>query len=196
MSLPDEGVAEDELGLLGQHGRVAALVGRGVGGVRQPGDARHQGAEDRALGHQHAAGVAALRRPERADRVGHRLDAGQRRAAVGERAQQGEDHRPGDQPGRAGAESVGAVQRVRIGLRQVSRHLADQPDDDHQDDRAREQVGRHREGPARLLEPAQVSHAHEQNHADADLELVRADPGKAEATAAVPAATWTATVTT
>ena len=143
--------------------------------VRQPGDARHQGAEDRTLGHEHLARVPALRWPERADGVRDRLDAGQRRAAVGERAEQGEDHDAGDQPGRAGPETVGAG-RVRGRLRQVSQHFADQPDDDHQDDRAREQVGRHGEGPARLLDPAQVSHAHEQDHADADLELVGADP--------------------
>ncbi len=59
---------------------------------------------------------------------------------------------------------------------QVPQRLADQPDDDHQDDRAREQVGRYREGPARLLEATQVPEAHEQDHAEADLELVGADP--------------------
>ncbi len=163
------------LRLLGQHGRVAALVRRGVGGVRQPGDARHQDAQDRALGHEHLAGVPALRWPERADGVRDRLDAGQRRAAVGERAQQDEDHGPADQALRARAEVVRTVQRGRIGHGKVASHLADQPHDDHQDDHAREQVGRHREGPARLLEAPQVSEAHEHDHAEADLQLVGAD---------------------
>ncbi len=58
---------------------------------------------------------------------------------------------------------------------QVAHGLADQADHDHQDDRAGEQVGGHRERPARLLEAAQVAEGHEHHHADADLQLVRAD---------------------
>jgi hypothetical protein len=73
---------------------------------------------------------------------------------------------------------VGAVQRGRVDGPQVPHHLADQPDDDHQDDRAREQVGRHRKGPARLLDAPQVPEAHEHDHAEADLKLVGPDPGE------------------
>jgi hypothetical protein len=84
--LSGEPVPEDELGLLREHGRVAGQMRGRVGPVGQPGDAGDQDAEDRALGHEHLAGVPAFRRPECADGVGDRLDAGQRRAAVGERA--------------------------------------------------------------------------------------------------------------
>ena len=176
--VPDERAPEDELGLLRQHGGVAGGARRRVGPVGQPGDAGDQDAEDHALGHEHAAGVDALRPPERADGVGDRLDAGQRRAAVGERPEQDEDHGPADQAVRTRAERIGAVQRVRVVRRQVPHQVADQPDDDHQDDRTCEQVGRYREGPAGLLEAAQVPEAHEQHHADGDLDLVRADRGE------------------
>ena len=67
------------------------------------------------------------------------------------------------------------MQRGRVKLAEVPHQVADQPDRDHQDDRAREQVGRHGEGPARLLEAAQVPEGHEQDHAHGDFQLVRAE---------------------
>jgi len=63
---------------------------------------------------------------------------------------------------------VGARQRVRVVLGQVAQDLADQADDDHQNDRAGEQEGGHREDPPGFLDPAQVAVAHEQDHADDD----------------------------
>ena len=75
--LSDEPAPEHDLGLLRQHGRIAGRVRGRVGPEGQPGDAGDQDAEDRALGHEHLAGVPAFRRPERADGVGDRLNAGQ-----------------------------------------------------------------------------------------------------------------------
>ena len=53
--------AEDEVRLLGQHGRRPVRVRRRVLHVRQPGDAADQEGEDHALGDQHLPGVASLR---------------------------------------------------------------------------------------------------------------------------------------
>jgi hypothetical protein len=175
--LPGERVAEDHLGFLGEHRRVPDHVRGGMRRVRQPADARDKHAEDDALGDQHLAGVPALRRVERPHRVADRLDAGQRRAAVGERAQQREDHHAADEPLGTGAEGVGAVHRGRVVQGQLAEGLADQADHDHQDHRPGEQVSRYGERLARLLDAAQVAVAHQQHHADADLQLVRADGG-------------------
>ncbi len=142
--------------------------------MRQPGDPGHQGAQDEALRDEHPAGVNPFRRPERADRVADRLDPGQRRAAVGERAEQGKDHGRADQALGAGADRVGAVQGVRVVAAQVTDDLPDQAHRDHQQHRAGEQVGRYRERPARLPEAAQVPEAQQQDHADRDRLGVRA----------------------
>ena len=53
------------------------------------------------------------------------------------------------------------------------RHLAGQPDDDHQADRAGEQVGREREDPAVLPDAAQVHVAHDQGRDDRDQQQGR-----------------------
>ena len=160
---------------LGQHRGIAALPGRREGRVGQPGDPGHEEAKDAALRDQHPPGVDPLRRPERAHRVGDRLDAGQRRATVGERAQQRQDHRERDQARGAAADRVGVGQRVRVVFRQVPGDLADHADDDHQDDRPGEQVRGDREGLSRLLDPAQVAVAHDQDDADGDAQAELAE---------------------
>ncbi len=60
-----------------------------------PGD---QERHDRPLHGQDLPGVPPLRRAQRADRVGHRLDPGQRRAAVGEGPRHDVHGAEGDQP--------------------------------------------------------------------------------------------------
>ena len=88
-------------------------------------------------------------------------------------------------------------QRVVV-VRQRAERLAEQADDDHEDNDGGEQVGGHREGAPGLADPAQVAVAHQDHDGDRDHgeELGWLIAGTAEATAAVPAATWTATVTT
>ena len=76
--LPGGGVAEDEPGFLGEHGGEPGGVRDRVGGVREPGDARDQEGHDGALGGEDLPRVPSFRRAQRADRVGHGLDPGQR----------------------------------------------------------------------------------------------------------------------
>ena len=167
-------LAEDQPGLLREDRRHPALVRRGVRHVGQPGDSGHQRAEDHALDHQHLAGVEALGRPERADRVGHRLDAGQRGTAVGERPEQHEDHGDRDQAFVAGSTRVHAGRGVIE--RQRAERLADQARDDHENNDAGEQVGRHRERPPGLPDAPQVPVAHQDHDDDRDRgQLVRPD---------------------
>ena len=166
---------EHRVRFLGQDGRVAGLVRDGVGDVRHPGDARDKEGDNRALGDQDLPGVAALWRAERADRVGDRLDPGQRRSPVGKGLGQHVDQAEAEEglgavPDREG----GAGERADV--RQPGAQLADQADDDRQPDRAGEEVGRHREDPARLADAAQVAIAHEQHDQHRDhAQDVRAD---------------------
>ena len=81
---------------------------------------------------------------------------------------EGEDHGPADQALRGPADRIGAVQRSRVKPAEVSRQVADQPDDDHQHVR-RSQHARHGESPARFLEAAQVAEVHEQDQAQRDF---------------------------
>ena len=85
------------------------------------------------------------------------------------------DHDRADDPRAARAEHVGAGHGARVIRVELAEGLADQADHDHQDDRTREQVGGDGEGPARLLEAAQVAVTHQEHDADADLQLVRPD---------------------
>ena len=168
------GAAEDGVSLLREHRRVAGLVRYRVRDVRQPGDAADQEGDDRALGDQDLPGVAPLRRPQRADRVGYCLDTGQRGAAVGEGPRQHVDHGEAEQPGGAVPEVVRAS--VDSDGWQADGRLADEPDDDRQADRDGEQVGRQRERPPSLADTAQVAVAHDgdRDHRDHDQD-VRAD---------------------
>jgi hypothetical protein len=87
-----EGTAtEDRSGDLGQHRRVSGGVWGRVSDVGQPNDAEQQEPEQACHHGQRLAGVRALRLAEDIDRVGDRLDAGQRCATVGERAQKYQD---------------------------------------------------------------------------------------------------------
>jgi hypothetical protein len=88
-------------------------------------------------------------------------------------------------------------------VRQAAGQLADPARDDHDDERAGEQVGREGEDPPGLPDAAQVAQAHGQDRDRRDdsriLGPVTGIPdsaGKAETMAAEPAAVWTATVTT
>jgi hypothetical protein len=154
--------AEDDVGLLGEHRRVARLIGDGVRHVGEPGDAGDEERDDRSLGDQDLPGVAALGRLQGADGVGDRLDASKRGAAVGEGPQQHVHHAEAQQ-------SLGAVpdreRRAGVGpdVAQPGGHLTDQADDDHQPDDAGEQVSRRREGLARLPDAAQVAVAHDEH---------------------------------
>jgi hypothetical protein len=106
-----------------------------VGDVRQPGDAADEEDDDGPLDDEHLAGVPALGRAERADRVGDGLDAGQRGAAVGERLQQHVDHREADQTLGAVTVREGAAGGVvLVDVVKITGDLPDQPGDDHQPD--------------------------------------------------------------
>ena len=83
--------AEDRPGDLGQHRRVSGDVWSRVGDVGQPNDAEQQEPEQTRHHGQRLAGVGALRLAEDIDRVGDRLDPGQRCATVRERAQKHQD---------------------------------------------------------------------------------------------------------
>src|SRR5215467_3256027 len=67
---------------------------------------------------------------------------------------------------------------MRVVFRQVPGDLADYADDDHQDHRSGEQVRGDREGLSRLLDPAQVAVAHDQDDADGDLKAELAERGE------------------
>jgi len=119
-----------------------------------------------------------LWRAEGADRVRYRLDTGQRRAAVRKRPEQSQDERERDDARGAGPDLIMVGQGVRVSPVQAAQGLTDQADHDHQDDRAGEQVGGHREDAPGFLDPAQVPVAHEQDHADRDLQVPRAERGE------------------
>ena len=83
----DQPLAENRAGDLRQHRRVFIQIRGGVGDEGQPGHPGQQKPEDDGHHGQHPTGVVALRRTKDVDGVGNRLDPGQRRATVGERAQ-------------------------------------------------------------------------------------------------------------
>ena len=99
--------------------------------------------------HQRRRGVAALRRPERRHAVRDRLDAGHRRAAVRERRQQHEGRQQAAWPMAGCASSCGGAMRAG--------EIPPRADREHREDADDEEVGGHREDPARLANAAQVA---------------------------------------
>ena len=169
--LADRPVAEDRLGHLRQHRRISRQIRRGVGDVGEIGDTGQQEPENAGHGDEHPTRVEALRLSEKVDRVGDRLDPGQRRTAVGERAQQHQDRRAHHQP-------VALMHRHRSGQlrgvvdRQSADYHADDTDHDHQADHDDEEVGRQRELASGFTQAAQVRVADEEHHADRDRQAV------------------------
>ena len=110
---------------------------------------------------------------KRADRVGDRLDAGQRRSAVGEGLRQHVDQPDADQALGAVPERVDRARVLAHHRQPAAEHLAVQPDDDHRRHGNREQVGGQRERPARLADAAQVDVTHDQHgdHGDEDQDV-------------------------
>src|SRR2546421_732734 len=102
-----------------------------------------------------------------------------RLAAVPECPQQHVDSAESEQPGaRMPMAPVAVCPGCDVRLGQVAEHLADQPGDDHEDDRPGEQVGRHREYPAGLPDPAKVPIAHDQDpdHREDQQAVTPAEP--------------------
>ena len=151
----DQPVAENRAADFGKHRRISRGIRSRVGHVRQPGHAGQQQPQNRGHDGQHPARVGTFGLPKQVDRVGNRLHPGQRRAAVGERPQDHQDRRTHHQ-------AVALMDRhrpVKVGgvvYRQTPRTPHDYADHDHQREHADEPVGRHRECPARLPQPAQV----------------------------------------
>ena len=96
--LPDHPVAEDRPANLGQHRRIFGDKRSGVGGMHQVDDTNQQEPEDTGHSGEHPTRVGALRLTKDIDRVGDRLDPGQRGAAVGECAQQYKNRGAHNQP--------------------------------------------------------------------------------------------------
>jgi len=91
--IADQPIAEDRAGNLRQHRRISRFIRRCVGDKREKCDTGQQEPEYAGHNGEHPAGVAALRLTKDVDRIGDRLDARQRRTAVGESAQQHQDRR-------------------------------------------------------------------------------------------------------
>ena len=146
---------EHGLGHLGDDGRRPGLIGHRVGLVGQPRDAGDQGAEDAAHHDQGRAGVESLRTVKCADPVGDCLQAGQRRAAVGERLEEHEDPQCREDAV-AGADRHRAWD-MRGVVRQVAEDLPDHAADDDEQHRPGEEVGREGERAAGLPQTAKVA---------------------------------------
>ena len=89
----DHSVAEDRPADLGEHRRISGRKRNGMSGVAEPGHTGQQQPKNRSHHGQHPARVRAFRLTKQVDRVGDRLDPGQRRAAVGESPQYHQDCR-------------------------------------------------------------------------------------------------------
>ncbi len=113
---------------------------------------------------EHDAGVARLRRPEGGHAVGHRLDAGERGAAGGERAQHQEEGQV------LGHREIGGRRRRSL----PSRHPPDEAVGEHAPEAHHEEVGRDREEIARLPQAPKV-HGRDpgdEEHAERDAIVV------------------------
>ncbi len=139
-----EAVAEDAAGDLRHHGLVAA--GDHTEVVGQVGDAEEHHHRDHPQPHHDDPGVVRLGRLEGRHAVGHRLHAGERRAASGEGAKEQEE-----------ADAFQARRMRRIGrLRQPSRRRLAHAEADHGEDAGDEEIGGQGEDLARLADAAQV----------------------------------------
>ena len=108
---------------------------------------------------------------ERRHAVRDRLDAREGGASAREGAQQQQDDARLRQ--RLGLDAVVGG----LGDRRVAEHGAREPDDDHHEDAADEQVGRHRERLRRLAHAAQVDGGEDDDEDDRELDAERVELG-------------------
>ena len=169
----DDSVAEDRPADLGEHRRISGRKRNGMSGVAEPGHTGQQQPKNRSHHGQHPARVRAFRLTKQVDRVGDRLDPGQRRAAVGESPQYHQDCR-------AHHQAIALMHRdrpVKVGgvvRRQTPKHLTYDPDHDHQREHADKPVRWHRECPARLPQSTQVEITENEHRTDRDFQAVGA----------------------
>jgi hypothetical protein len=155
-----------ERGLLGLPGRHPGEQARVLGHVhvrdhRQCGDAREHHDGQSAHDRQGRCGVARPGGPEARYAVAHRLHAGERRAAAGERAQ-GEEDREQTAGAVVGDEAVRGALGGQ-GLSECEPYAGHGQQDEH--DR-HESVCGHREHAAGLLHPAQVDDGEQDDQAE------------------------------
>ena len=141
-----------------------------MGPAGQQRGAEHQEGQHRAHDDQGLAGVHRGRAPEAAHPVGDGLETGQRRAAVGERAQEGDEGQP-HQPAVARCAQMPAEDLV-VGRErdvvQVAERLLDVAGDDHRAQRDHVEVRREGEELPGLADAAQVAVEEEEHDADRD----------------------------
>jgi hypothetical protein len=140
-----------------------------VGDVGEQRDPEHEEAEDRRHDDEHPTGIATLWWAEGRDSVRDRLEACQRRPAVG-KGPQHDDDRGAVQKAAAGCADVHNPALLnRVGV-QLTERGSDDSDDDQRSGRSGEKVRRKRERPARLADPAQVAVGEEGDDGHGDLE--------------------------
>jgi hypothetical protein len=145
-----------------------------VGQDRERRDADEHRHGETAHERQRRRGVPALGLAEGRDAVGDRLDAGQGRAAGREGPQRQEGER---EPGQAGVLLLGQHLVVgALGPRRVTGGRLEQPVDDHRADAQHEPVRGHGEGPARLLDAAQVHRRQERDAQQGQRDAVVGQP--------------------
>ena len=170
--VPQRPGAEDRLDLLRHDGRGPLSERDGVGPAGEQRRAEHEEAEHGAHRHQRLAGVAAGWVPEGAHAVADGLEAGERRATVGEGPQEldvGQAHQP------AGAGSAELVVDEKVGRwdgkdLQGPGELLPEPDEDDARQGDHVEVGREGEDPSCLLDPPEVPIDEDEHDTDRDQE--------------------------
>ncbi len=170
----DEAPPEDGLDLLGDHGRRTAGVGERMGPAGQQRGAQHEEGQDRAHDDEGLAGVHRGGAAEAAHPVGDRLQAGERRAAVGERAQEG-DEGQSHQPAVTRCPEM-PIEELALGrdgdVVEVAQGLLGIADDDDRAQGDHVEVGRDGENPPGLADAAQVPVEEEEHDTDRDGDRV------------------------
>ena len=168
-AVPEHGFAQDrEQRLLFGNGWLQAVREHRQSEEGRGEDARHPREGDRR--------IAGFGPAERGHPIGDRLDTGECHRARGEGAQH-------DQSGRAG-EQRAVVGDLVEGLFVHGQHAelaeirAEEADDDEREKREDVDVGRAREQPPRLLQPAQVRHRHQGDETDAEHDAVVEELGE------------------
>ena len=170
----DAVAAEDVQHLLADDGRRAGGVGDRVGPGREQRDAEQEEGQDARHRDEGLSRVGRLGATEARDAVRDRLEAGQRRAAVGVGAQERDEREPHQDAGPLGAEVVVdevLLHRQRDAIersRDLLRHAEDDGGRHHQD----VEVRREGEVAAGLLQPPQVAVDEDEDDAHRDQERV------------------------